>query len=299
MNNSAIDVKPPQPAVTEVRPSWLRESGNSQRNEAPPRQICHNENDTRRELRKTKIFNVFREFNENTTLHGLKYLTERDLTIFERVFWLVMFLISLVLCCWLMNNVWWKWQDTPIIISFHEKLVPVWQVPFPSVTICPQMKARASVYNYTEKNIYKYRYATQSTYDPELEKLDNVALVCENRYYLKREICNHTIVKDIREENDATPDLSLILKEYMPDLDKYCNRYYDGFKIYLHHPVDMPRSIAHHYSVLHDETTSLAVNFEMITTSENLENYSPQTLNLINMSQLAAPRGFTRVVIEN
>ena len=35
-----------------------------------------------------------------------------------------------------------KWKESPIILSFAEKSTPVWEIPFPAVTICPVTKER-------------------------------------------------------------------------------------------------------------------------------------------------------------
>ncbi|GBP37391.1 Pickpocket protein 28 [Eumeta japonica] len=50
------------------------------------------------------------------------------------------------------------------------------------------------------------------------------------------------------------------------------------YRIYLHHPVDTPRSTMYSYAVLRDQTTSLAVSFKMITTSEKLKDNNSEQL---------------------
>ncbi|GBP37390.1 Pickpocket protein 28 [Eumeta japonica] len=164
---------------------------------------------------KSRTAHVFRDFNANTTLHGLKYLSERGLTVFERVFWLLTFLLSLILCFSLIYNVWYKWQNSPVIVSFSEKMIPVWQVPFPSVTICPQAKIRASAYNYTRnfKNWLENLFENWNTSSMEYEKLDNLAQVCngpDDPVFLVRDKCNHTIANDINELSPAMNDIFYI-----------------------------------------------------------------------------------------
>lgn len=50
----------------------------------------------------------------------------------------------------LIKETWDKWQDTPVIVSFSEKSTPVWAIPFPAVTICPETKARVDIFNFTD-----------------------------------------------------------------------------------------------------------------------------------------------------
>lgn len=74
-----------------------------------------------------------------------------------------------------------KWKQNPVIVTFAETLTPVWTIPFPAVTICPETKAlkthiditkgyRAVVSNYTEFNLTR----------DEKRKLEAVAQVCES-----------------------------------------------------------------------------------------------------------------------
>lgn len=54
----------------------------------------------------------------------------------------------------MIHKVWRKWQDSPVIVSFAESSTPVWQVPFPAVTICSEAKSQNKLFNLTNA-IYK------------------------------------------------------------------------------------------------------------------------------------------------
>ncbi|GBP43270.1 Pickpocket protein 28 [Eumeta japonica] len=102
----------------------------------------------------------------------------------------------------LIHNVWIKWQESPVIVTFSEKMIPVWQVPFPSFTICPRIKTKTFVYNFTE-NVLKFQNGSlYKSYNTSRfrEKLDNVALVCGNDLQVRftdRDVCDHTSVVDL------------------------------------------------------------------------------------------------------
>lgn len=53
-------------------------------------------------------------------------------------------------CGRLIQNIYRKWEQTPVIVSFAEKSTPVWQIPFPAVTICPETKARSEYLNFSQ-----------------------------------------------------------------------------------------------------------------------------------------------------
>lgn len=55
----------------------------------------------------------------------------------------VYFAISLIWATYL------KWQDTPVILGFDETLVPVHKIPFPTITICPEIKMERNMFDFT------------------------------------------------------------------------------------------------------------------------------------------------------
>lgn len=58
--------------------------------------------------------------------------------LFFRIFWILVFLISVTGCCVMIVNLYIDWQETPFINN--ENSIEIWQIPFPAVTICPQTK---------------------------------------------------------------------------------------------------------------------------------------------------------------
>lgn len=93
---------------------------------------------------------IFDDFCKESTIHGVKYFGDRKRHWAEKLWWLVAFLLSIYGCGNLMLNVWNRWDRHPVIVTFAEKPTPIWQIPFPAVTICVQTKTQASVFNYTE-----------------------------------------------------------------------------------------------------------------------------------------------------
>lgn len=55
----------------------------------------------------------------------------------------------MVLCGMMIQKGWSKWVRSPVIVSFNEKTTPVWAVPFPAVTICPENKSYSDLFNFT------------------------------------------------------------------------------------------------------------------------------------------------------
>ena len=41
-----------------------------------------------------------------------------------------------------------KWETSPVIVSFSTKQRPVFDIPFPAVTICPEIKTDRKIFDY-------------------------------------------------------------------------------------------------------------------------------------------------------
>ncbi|XP_053686080.1 pickpocket protein 28-like [Sabethes cyaneus] len=89
------------------------------------------------------------EFCENSSIHGVKYFVGSKRALIEKVWWVAVFLLSLYGCGRLIYFVYQKWDNEPVIVTFAQKPTPVFQVPFPAVTICPETKAKSSEFNFT------------------------------------------------------------------------------------------------------------------------------------------------------
>lgn len=93
---------------------------------------------------------LFKDYCENSTIHGVPYIGAPHQPPLNLLWWLLSFGISLVLCTILIYNVWIKWDTTPVILSFAEQPTTVWEIPFPAVTICPDIKAEKKLFNITD-----------------------------------------------------------------------------------------------------------------------------------------------------
>lgn len=118
---------------------------------------------------------IFKDFFAETTINGARHFCERkrhwtercepyscsfSLFLFylafffflipNRIFWVTTFLIGLYLSWILIWDTWEKWNESPVIVSFAEKATPIWAIPFPAVTICPETKFYTKKLNFTE-----------------------------------------------------------------------------------------------------------------------------------------------------
>lgn len=61
-----------------------------------------------------------------------------------------MFVIGTALSGFMIYESYIRWDDTPVVVSLKEKATPVWRIPFPAVTICPEVKINSKMLNLTQ-----------------------------------------------------------------------------------------------------------------------------------------------------
>jgi Amiloride-sensitive sodium channel len=70
---------------------------------------------------------LFSDYTDHSTIHGVNYIVERNRSWFERIWWIVAFCISILGCVKLIFD---AWYINPIVISFAGKTTPIWQVSY-------------------------------------------------------------------------------------------------------------------------------------------------------------------------
>ncbi|XP_065206845.1 pickpocket protein 28-like [Planococcus citri] len=92
------------------------------------------------ELLKTSWKYQAKEFFNNSNLHGVHYIAEKDRPFHEKFIWFSFIVIGLLVTLVIISSLWEKFQTSPTITGldtdFHK-----WDMPFPAVTLCPQNPA--------------------------------------------------------------------------------------------------------------------------------------------------------------
>ena len=84
-----------------------------------------------------KWWKIFKEFSADTSIHGMKYLTDESRPWPEKLFWAMALCLSVTACSCLIFSAFRKWQTAPVIVSFSNKFMNIWEIPFPAITVCP------------------------------------------------------------------------------------------------------------------------------------------------------------------
>ncbi|XP_058117490.1 pickpocket protein 28-like [Anopheles ziemanni] len=159
------------------------------------------------------IKGLFLEYCSNSSVHGVQYFGCKRRTLFEKIWWGVMLLLSLYGCGRLIQNIYRKWDQTPVIVSFAEKSTPVWQIPFPAVTICPEMKVRSQYLNFTEL----YRQITRNTTVDPHQDWSNETF---DLFRAVAQVCDAHILKDIQLNQTEDPNIVEKLRNVSMPIEK-------------------------------------------------------------------------------
>lgn len=105
-----------------------------------------------------------KEFFENSTLHGVRYIAEEGRPFFERFMWFSFVATGAVAAIVIIFSLWEKFQTNPTITGldtdFHNQ-----EVIFPTVMVCPEKP-------YNQEIVHDVAHVTLSNYDPGSEQYE-------------------------------------------------------------------------------------------------------------------------------
>uniref|UniRef100_A0A182MCM8 Uncharacterized protein n=1 Tax=Anopheles culicifacies TaxID=139723 RepID=A0A182MCM8_9DIPT len=92
---------------------------------------------TRGRLRERYHFTaeLFQLFN-SITAHCYRQLAQKDRTIWERLFWLLMLILEAATLVAIIISAWGKFTANPLITTLHDTIYPIELVPFPAISLC-------------------------------------------------------------------------------------------------------------------------------------------------------------------
>lgn len=81
----------------------------------------------------------------------------------HRIWWLIAFGLSLWLCSSSIRTIWVHWMENPITITFTDREIPISAIPFPTVTVCPQVKVSKENLDNDPSSGHKYEHYNSVT----------------------------------------------------------------------------------------------------------------------------------------
>ena len=87
---------------------------------------------------KRPYFYTIKEYALSSTIHGIGYIFETNRLIFERLLWIIVLIVAVLIGTLLSIYTYKSWQDDPILTSVGTTGFPIEKIEFPSITICGQ-----------------------------------------------------------------------------------------------------------------------------------------------------------------
>ncbi|XP_030376071.1 pickpocket protein 28 [Scaptodrosophila lebanonensis] len=155
--------------------------------ELPSSRPCRNR---MRALRKG-FLQAYHTYSEHTSIHGIRYIAEHR-PLKERIFWAIALIASVYYCFILINSAYTKWNETPVIVSFAEKSTPVWNIPFPAITICSETKRILKMDGPTFADLYSQM--KEDSKEGRVFKPDNISDMEIEEFRTLLHVCNTQII---------------------------------------------------------------------------------------------------------
>ena len=76
-----------------------------------------------------------KEYSNRSTVHGIGYICDKKLGLFDRCLWLIMVISCMSMALWLITSSYASWQDNLVITTLKTTTKPVSELKFPAVTI--------------------------------------------------------------------------------------------------------------------------------------------------------------------
>ncbi|KAL9702254.1 hypothetical protein quinque_005772 [Culex quinquefasciatus] len=232
-----------------------------------------------------------REFCTESTIHGLRNI-EAGKTILERLWWLTVVVLSVLACGMLIQKVYHKWANNPVIVSYDDTATKVWTIPFPAITVCPEAKFKVDVMNFTE--VFYQHFHSSKILDKKSK--DRLMAMLQDMF---NEGVLHSEYEYLSETNSATnwtlengyapgtpftthplrasgyaSRLRLNLASFKSNVEAHCAEE-QGFKVVLHSPDEYPLPFAKYVLLSLDRDINIAIRPQILTTSKELASYSP------------------------
>ncbi|XP_046452024.1 sodium channel protein Nach-like [Daphnia pulex] len=165
--------------------------------------------ETRNKTRYRISGRFFKHFSNNSSIHGLKFITQDGVSWFERIMWIFVCLCGILFTSFFCWKIWLKYENSSVFTSLESPRFPLNDNPFPAVTIC-------SVNKISEKRL---RFALL---DPRYKNVSFATIQRTLRYMTKLDRATKkehdlgVLSRFYKSENITATDLFDLLKRTAP-----------------------------------------------------------------------------------
>ena len=85
-----------------------------------------------------RIVDKSKQYSSMTTIHGISYLFSDTISGVERLLWVIVVILAIFFTTFQVVKLYNEWQDKPVITTLDTVALPIKNIEFPAITICPQ-----------------------------------------------------------------------------------------------------------------------------------------------------------------
>ena len=85
-----------------------------------------------------RVVTTTKNYSSTTTIHGISYLFSGNISGLERLLWIIVVIFAVFFTTFQVVKLYNEWQAKPVITTLDTVALPIKDIEFPAVTICPQ-----------------------------------------------------------------------------------------------------------------------------------------------------------------
>ena len=102
------------------------------------------------------VYHTIKDYVSSTNIHGFNYISNEEYSIASRLFWIVVVILALSFTTFQMSSLRTQWMNNPVVTTLDTIALPIQEIEFPAVTICPQGSVRNVLDHVLFKQFKKY-----------------------------------------------------------------------------------------------------------------------------------------------
>ncbi|XP_056643637.1 pickpocket protein 28-like [Diorhabda sublineata] len=125
----------------------------------------------------SRFQHYFNDYCEHSSIIGFNYVAEKR-SKGERILWITLIIIATALSIYFIKEQYDKYDENPFIVSLATRETPIFQIPFPAITICPFTKAAKSLFNFTD--VVHKLWDNISVSEYEIQTAQYMSMICDD-----------------------------------------------------------------------------------------------------------------------
>ncbi|XP_031636172.1 pickpocket protein 28-like [Contarinia nasturtii] len=205
----------------------------------------------------------FKEFCKNSNIHGLRYVTEKKLHIIERLVWLISIGVALWYSGSMIQKTYIEWQENPVKISTTDTRSLIETIPFPTLTICPDIKA--------QKHKLNIASALES-----LKSQSNLSHINAIRVNALAQVCPYLPGQIELDDDFANESMYNTLRDIAPNLEVFLCRWHFKDCIKNFKPMFTEKGLCFTFNALNSHeiyTDGMIMNMRTVENNQNVSSH--------------------------